>query len=115
MLAKQEYFATQGLYGAYDEKALSSTVLYGLPMWKIGPDRPVVTPPPGPTPQPVPDTDLQSVDFDLHPTFGTGAKTGPAGQLVRGRPSAGRHLSPAVDAGPPRAASARHRCHRPEP
>ncbi len=28
--AKQEYFASQGLYGAYDEKALSSTILYGL-------------------------------------------------------------------------------------
>ena len=77
LLAKQEYFGSQGLYGAYDEKALSSTVLYGLPMWKIGPDRPVVTPPPGPTPQPVPGTDLQSVDFDLHPTFGPGAKTSP--------------------------------------
>ena len=31
--AKQQYFAGQGLYGAYDEKALSSTILYGLPMF----------------------------------------------------------------------------------
>ena len=36
-LAKQEYFfATEGLYGPYDEKVLESTVFYGLPMYRIG-------------------------------------------------------------------------------
>jgi hypothetical protein len=34
--AKQQYFASQGLYGAYDEKALSSTIMYGMPMFAIG-------------------------------------------------------------------------------
>ena len=38
--AKQAYFAGQGLYGAYDEKALSSTILYGLPMFAVGTERP---------------------------------------------------------------------------
>ncbi len=38
--AKQRYFATQGLYGNYDEKVLGSTVLYGFPMWRIGDRRP---------------------------------------------------------------------------
>ena len=39
--AKQEYFAGQGLYGAYDEKALASTILYGLPMFAVGSEHPV--------------------------------------------------------------------------
>ena len=39
--AKQAYFAGQGLYGAYDEKALSSTILYGLPMFAVGTERPI--------------------------------------------------------------------------
>ncbi len=39
--AKQAYFAGQGLYGSYDEKALSSTILYGLPMFAVGTERPV--------------------------------------------------------------------------
>ena len=34
--AKQEYFATSGLYGPYDEKVIESTVLYGFPMVRIG-------------------------------------------------------------------------------
>ena len=37
--AKQRYFASQGLYGAYDEKALSSTIMYGLPMFAVGTER----------------------------------------------------------------------------
>ena len=44
--AKQQYFASQGLYGAYDEKALSSTILYGLPMFAVGTERPVRPTPP---------------------------------------------------------------------
>ena len=44
--AKQRYFASQGLYGAYDEKALSSTILYGLPMFAVGNERPVDPPRP---------------------------------------------------------------------
>ncbi len=38
--AKQRYFASQGLYGVYDEKALSSTIMYGLPMFAVGTERP---------------------------------------------------------------------------
>ena len=47
--AKQSYFAGQGLYGAYDEKALSSTILYGLPMFAVGDERPVRPVPPNVT------------------------------------------------------------------
>jgi Ca2+-binding RTX toxin-like protein len=34
--AKQDYFATLGLYGVYDEKALMESVFYGLPMYQLG-------------------------------------------------------------------------------
>ncbi len=51
--AKQQYFGSQGLYGAYDEKALSSTILYGLPMFAVGTERPVRPTPPNETTTPV--------------------------------------------------------------
>ncbi len=47
--AKQQYFGSQGLYGAYDEKALSSTILYGLPMFAVGTEHPVRPTPPNET------------------------------------------------------------------
>jgi hypothetical protein len=34
--AKQEYFATSGVYGPYEEKVLEGTALYGIPTWTIG-------------------------------------------------------------------------------
>jgi hypothetical protein len=33
-LAKQQYFAEQGAYGSYDEKALQEAIFYGLPMYR---------------------------------------------------------------------------------
>ncbi len=33
--AKQEYFAGQGVYGSYDEKALQQVVFYGIPTFKL--------------------------------------------------------------------------------
>ena len=51
--AKQQYFGSQGLYGAYDEKALSSTILYGLPMFAVGTQHPVRPTPPNETTAPV--------------------------------------------------------------
>ncbi len=53
--AKQAYFAGQGLYGSYDEKALSSTILYGLPMFAVGTERPL-------RPVPEPGASIRSAD-----------------------------------------------------
>ncbi len=39
-----EYFGTAGVYGVYDEKALTEATFYGLPFWSLGPAAP---PPPG--------------------------------------------------------------------
>ncbi len=33
--AKQDYFATQGVYGSYDEKSLQQVVFYGIPMFHM--------------------------------------------------------------------------------
>ncbi len=33
--AKQEYFASLGVFGVYDEKAMAEFTLYGLPMWSV--------------------------------------------------------------------------------
>ncbi|HEX9695551.1 MAG TPA: PxKF domain-containing protein [Actinomycetota bacterium] len=51
--AKHAYFATAGLYGVYDEKALIEATMYGLPFWKLGPDEPA----PGPVAPPSTTTD----------------------------------------------------------
>ena len=67
--AKQRYFGTQGLYGAYDEKALATTVLYGLPMWRIGADQTPEPPPAEQEPTPVAGTSLSSAPFDFSPQF----------------------------------------------
>ena len=68
--AKQRYFASQGLYGAYDEKALSSTILYGLPMFAVGSERPVRPTPPNATTTPIPGTlGLSSVAYSEDFTF----------------------------------------------
>ena len=62
--AKQSYFAGQGLYGAYDEKALSSTILYGLPMFAVGDERPVRPTPPNVTTAPTDTPGLSAVPYD---------------------------------------------------
>ena len=46
--AKQDYFATQGVYGSYDEKSLQQVVFYGIPMFRLssveaGPASPSLT------------------------------------------------------------------------
>jgi ABC-type transport system substrate-binding protein/DNA-binding beta-propeller fold protein YncE len=48
--AVHEYFATAGVYGVYDEKALTEATFYGLPFWRVGPD-------PAPPPAAGPPTD----------------------------------------------------------
>ncbi len=62
--AKQTYFAGQGLYGAYDEKALSSTILYGLPMFSVGSERPVRPTPPNVTTSPTETPGLSARPYD---------------------------------------------------
>jgi hypothetical protein len=44
--AVHEYYDTAGLYGVYDEKALTEATFYGLPFWRLGPDP--AAPPPSP-------------------------------------------------------------------
>jgi VCBS repeat-containing protein len=66
--AKQQYFGSQGLYGAYDEKALSSTILYGLPMFAVGTQRPVRPTPPNTTTTEV-TPGLSSTHYDQNFTF----------------------------------------------
>ena len=45
--AVHEYFGTAGVYGVYDEKALSEATFYGLPFWRVGSD-PAAPPTPAP-------------------------------------------------------------------
>jgi hypothetical protein len=35
--AKHDYVSGMGVYGSYDEKVVQQTVLYGLPMYRVGP------------------------------------------------------------------------------
>ena len=108
--AKQDYFASQGLYGAYDEKALSSTILYGLPMFAVGNERPVRPTPPNVTT----DADRRTPGLSSAPTTRTSrssAATRRHRSLVRGR----RRHRPAAAADhrqPPGAAPRRARRHR---
>ena len=44
MKAKQDYFATQGVYGSYDEKSLQQVVFYGIPMFRISRSRRAASP-----------------------------------------------------------------------
>ncbi len=97
--AKQTYFAGQGLYGAYDEKALSSTILYGLPMFAVGTERPVRPTPPNATPTPVPGAGgLASAAYDETFTF-TG-RTGDIGRWYEADAGSGPQL-PQITAGRP--------------
>jgi hypothetical protein len=95
--AKQQYFGSQGLYGAYDEKALSSTILYGLPMFAVGTVRPVREPPPNETTTPVAGAaGLSSTPYSQDFTFaarsvvsvgGTKPMPAPARSCHRSRPA----------------------------
>ena len=111
--AKQEYFASQGLYGAYDEKALASTILYGLPTFAIGTERPARPVPPSRLVTPVAgsnglfsDTYDESFDFversgDIGHWFEADAGQGPQlPQITAGRPTQPRsELDVTADAG----------------
>ena len=97
--AKQTYFASQGLYGAYDEKALSSTILYGLPMFAVGTERPIRPTPPNATPTPVAGTSgLSSVSYDE--TFTFAGRTGDIGRWYEADDGSGPQL-PQITAGRP--------------
>ena len=97
--AKQTYFAGQGLYGAYDEKALSSTILYGLPMFAVGTERPVRPIPPNAAPAPVAGTSgLSSLAYDE--TFTFASRTGDIGRWYEADAGSGPQL-PQITAGRP--------------
>jgi hypothetical protein len=66
--AKQEYFASLGVYGVYDEKALVEATFYGLPMYHVG----AVAPPSPPAPPPLtedPITGLQIATIHTEPNL----------------------------------------------
>ncbi|MFM7064856.1 MAG: C25 family cysteine peptidase, partial [Actinomycetes bacterium] len=68
--AKQQYFATQGLYGAYDEKSLSSMTVYGLPTYSLGVGKPAPAAPPSkPTAAVVGNPSLRTQSFGTSSTF----------------------------------------------
>ncbi|MEO6570787.1 MAG: Ig-like domain-containing protein, partial [Ilumatobacteraceae bacterium] len=97
--AKQRYFASQGLYGAYDEKALSSTILYGLPMFAVGTERTVRPTPPNATTTPIPGSSgLSSISYSEDFTF-TG-RSGDAGRWYEADAGTGTQL-PQITAGRP--------------
>ncbi len=89
MFAKQAYFGDLGAYGVYDEKVLTESTFYGLPMYRIG--TPPVTPP-GPRPttpgvtSPTPDaTGLRAASVTLTPdlTKHTTVRVAPSGPSAR--------------------------------
>ncbi len=89
--AKQQYFGSQGLYGAYDEKALSSTILYGLPMFAVGTQRPVRPTPPNGTTSPVAGAaGLSSTPYSQDFTFA--AKSGDIGKWYEANTGTGPQL-----------------------
>ena len=103
--AKQQYFATQGLYGAYDEKSLSSMTVYGLPTYSMGVGTPAPSAPPSvPTSPVVGNPSLRVQSFGRSNTFA--ARTGSSGtwyEVVTGAGAqpplgvAARPLQPRVD------------------
>ena len=105
--AKQRYFASQGLYGAYDEKALSSTILYGLPMFAVGTERPVRPTPPNETATPVAGSRpvVDRLQRGLHvrsarratPVAGSRPTPAPARNCRRSPPAARCNRAPRLD------------------
>jgi hypothetical protein len=87
--AKQQYFGSQGLYGAYDEKALSSTILYGLPMFAVGTVKPVRPTPPNVPTTPV-NASLSSTHYDQHLSFTE--KSSPIGRWFEASTGTGPQL-----------------------
>jgi hypothetical protein len=91
--AKQQYFAQQGLYGNADEKTLATTVLFGLPMYRIGAAAPAVPAPSLTAPEPAAEG-VSVASKLLSPTFSrvdtpTGSffrANGEAPQVTPGRP-----------------------------
>jgi Tol biopolymer transport system component len=66
--AKRAYFRDQGRYGDNDEKALTTTVLYGLPMYRLG--APKDAPPQERvTPELPPGSSTPVLDLSLRPSF----------------------------------------------
>ena len=68
MLAKQQYFASKGIYGAYDDKVISSTVMYGIPMFQVGAGTTVRPPATNRTTTAGPGA-LSQATFSVDPTF----------------------------------------------
>jgi uncharacterized repeat protein (TIGR01451 family) len=66
--AKQEYFASLGVYGVYDEKALVEATFYGLPMYRVGSGAPPSPPAPLPLSED-PITGLQVASIHTEPAF----------------------------------------------
>ncbi len=99
MYAKQQYFATQGLYGPYDEKVLGETTFYGIPLYRAGgtttnpnPDE-IVT-------DPVPSTSLHAADVSVDPTFAPRVDTARGSYYTVERPGGGT-FDPLVTANRP--------------
>ena len=98
--AKQKYFASQGLYGAYDEKALATTTLYGLPMYRVGPALTVRPVPPLRVVAAVPGATYQAVDQVLAPSFTQQSANFGSFYTVNGQDpqvTAGRPVQPRLD------------------
>lgn len=103
--AKQDYFATEGLYGAYDEKVLSSTVLYGLPMWTLT-ATPTVRPSPTDVVPVAAGGGISTLDRTIASTFTRRSGSNgdwfevdkPAGGTFAPQATPGRPLQPRVDA-----------------
>jgi hypothetical protein len=66
-LAKHAYQGEMGIYGVYDEKVLMQTVLYGLPMFRIGGADLGPPPPDAPAPVEDPATGLPSSVVTVEP------------------------------------------------
>jgi Tol biopolymer transport system component len=66
--AKQEYFASLGVYGVYDEKALVEATFYGLPMYRVGSGAPSSSPAPPPLSED-PITGLQVASIHTEPNL----------------------------------------------
>jgi hypothetical protein len=66
MFAKQQYFATLGVAGVYDGKALQEATFYGLPMYRVSATGALgasALPPPDPSGS----TTVATAGFDVHP------------------------------------------------
>jgi hypothetical protein len=79
LFAKNDFKASLGPVDVYDEKVISETTFYGLPMYRVGPQVPL---PPAPPPRPTtPDATIgagvETADLSVSPTLQ--AKSSPFG------------------------------------